>query len=185
LLLAQTMAARAAGRIQGVVELPSPDDPSSAVVYVEEVPGRTFPPPAQPLAMEQHRTQFVPHVLPIVRGTTVRFPNTDRVRHNIFSPSPAKPFNFGIYYPGEERQLRFDELGTVTLLCNIHEQMSAYILVLQNPYFTRVGSDGHYSIDGVPEGRYALALWTERGPKLTRTVVVKSGVVANVTFASP
>jgi plastocyanin len=185
LMLAQTIAARAAGRIEGVVELPSPDDLTSAVVYVEEVSGRTFAPPAQPAVMEQHRTQFVPHVLPILRGTTVRFPNTDRVRHNIFSPSPAKPFNFGIYYPGEEKQLRFDELGTVTLLCNIHEQMSAYILVLQNPYFARVGPDGRYSIDGVPDGRYSVALWTERGPKVSRRVVIKTGKVASVTFANP
>jgi plastocyanin len=175
-------AAPATGRIAGAVDPSLTDDPASAFVYVEEIAGRTFPPPAEPAVMEQQHLQFVPHVLPVVRGTTVRFPNGDRVRHNVFSPSPAKPFNFGIYLPREERQLTFDTLGTVTLLCNIHEQMSAYIVVLQNPYFARLGPDGRYAIDDVPAGRYTLALWTERGARPKQPVVVARGSTVNTRF---
>ena len=167
------------GRIVGAVEPSLVDDPTNAFVYIEEVPSRTFAPPPEPVVMQQRRMQFIPHVLPILRGTTVRFPNTDRVRHNVFSPSRAKPFNFGIYYPGEDRQLTFDTLGTVTLLCNVHEQMSAFIVALQNPYFARVGVDGHYAIDDVPEGRYSLTLWTERGKPRQPVVVKGTTVVAN------
>jgi plastocyanin len=164
------------GRITGAVDPSLVDDPTSAVAYVEDVPGRSFTPPAQPAVMEQRGMQFIPHVLPVLRGTTVRFPNMDRVRHNAFSPSPAKRFNFGIYYPRDERRLTFDMLGTVTLLCNIHEQMSGYVIVLQNPYFARVTTDGRFEIEDVPDGRYQVVLWTER-TRPRQWVTVRGGAV--------
>jgi hypothetical protein len=175
-------AAPGSGRIAGIVDATVVDDPANAFVYVDDVPGRTFPPPPQPAVMGQRQMQFVPHVLPVVRGTTVRFPNDDHVRHNVFSPSSAKPFNFGIYYPREERQLTFDRLGTVTLLCNIHEQMSGYVVVLQNPYFARLGADGSFAIEDVPDGQYSLTLWRERRPRPTQPVVVR-GTTTNVRFS--
>jgi plastocyanin len=140
-----------------------------AVVYVAEVKGREFP-HGKTVEMEQRGQEFSPHVLPIVRGTTVRFPNNDRVRHNVFSPQGPKPFNFGIYPPGATKELVFDKLGVVMLLCNIHESMSAYILVLQNPYFATI-SDQHYRLE-VPEGSYTLVLWSEGRPLEQRKVSV-------------
>jgi len=168
--------AAAPGRISGTVD-PSLTRNAEAVVYIDEVPDKTFEPPTEPAVIEQRQMAFVPHVLPILRGTTVRFPNVDRVRHNVFSPSPAKPFNFGIYYPRESRQITFDKVGVVSLLCNIHETMSGYILVLQNPYFARVGADGKYAIGDVPDGSYTLALWAERGKPLRVPAVVRGGPV--------
>jgi len=143
-----------------------------AVVYLEDVKGREFAPPKEPVELEQRGQAFLPHVLPILRGTTVRFPNHDRVRHNVFSPAGPHPFNFGIYPPGGVKELTFDRLGVVMLLCNIHENMSAFILVLQNPYFARVGEGGRYRLDGVPEGSYTLVLWTEGRPLETRKITL-------------
>src|SRR5258706_10149739 len=146
---------------------------SEAVVYVVEVRGREFAAPREPVEMEQRGQSFLPHVLPILRGTTVRFPNNDHVRHNVFSPAGPRPFNFGIYPPGAIKELTFDALGVVMLLCNIHENMSAFILVLQNPYFARVTPDGRYRIDGVPAGGSTLVLWAEGRPPESRKIFVR------------
>jgi plastocyanin len=145
------------------------------VVYVAEVPGRSFSPPQKPVELEQRGQAFVPHVLPILRGTTVRFPNNDRIRHNVFSPAGPRPFNFGIYPPGSVKEMTFDQLGVVMLLCNIHENMSAFILVLQNPYFALVGDDGRFNLE-LPDGSYSLVLWTEGRPPETRKVTVRGDV---------
>jgi plastocyanin len=184
LLVRLPAAAAGRGKIFGTVDAALTVDPTSALVYVEDVAEKTFAPPAEPALVEQRRMQFVPHVLPILRGTTVRFPNVDRVRHNVFSPSSAKPFNFGIYYPREARELTFDKLGVVTLLCNIHEQMLGYVVVLQNPYFTKVAADGTYAIEGVPDGRYTVALWSERSSRPGMPAVVRGGPV-EITFTGP
>jgi plastocyanin len=175
LLIAFVPAAAWAGRVEGTVS--GLADPDGAVVYVNQAPGR-FPPPAQPPVIEQRGLKFIPHVLPVVLGTRVRFPNNDNTRHNVFSASVAKTFNFGIYPPGGANEITFDKLGQVTLLCSIHENMFGYVLVLQNPYFALVGKDGRYVIDGVPDGSYSVTLWHEKLPApATRTVVVKGAKV--------
>jgi plastocyanin len=170
LLLLPSLAA--ADGLRGKVARTLLADSTDAVVYIAEAPGR-FPPPDKPADIEQRAQKFVPHVLPILRGTLVRFPNNDRVRHNVFSPAGPHPFNFGIYPPGGVKELKLDELGTIMLLCNIHENMSAYVLVLQNPYFTLVGADGHYSLSGVPAGSYTLSLWAEGKVVATRKITVR------------
>lgn len=184
LLVRLPAAAAARGKIFGTVDAALMVDPTNAIVYVQDVPRKTFAPPTEPALVEQRHMQFLPHVLPVLRGTTVRFPNADRVRHNVFSPSSAKPFNFGIYYPREARELTFDKLGVVTLLCNIHEQMLGYVVVLQNPFFTRVAADGSYAIEGVPDGRYVVGLWSERSSPPGRPAVVRDGPV-EIAFTGP
>jgi plastocyanin len=162
-----------AGGVHGKVARPLVTVYTDAVVYIAEAPGKTFTPPSKPVTLEQRGQAFAPHVLPVLRGTTVRFPNNDRIRHNVFSPAGPQPFNFGIYPPGAEKQLLLDQLGVVMLLCNIHENMSAFILVLQNPWFTVVGSDGRYNLENVPEGSYTLTLWSEGKPLVTRKITVR------------
>lgn len=82
-------------------------------------------------------------------GTTVEFPNSDPVSHNVFSISASKRFNLGLYPRGGKRQIKFEQPGVVELLCNVHLEMSGYIVVVKNPYFARTGSDGTYHIAGV------------------------------------
>jgi len=162
-----------AGNVHGKVARGLVGAYSDAVVYVAEVPGKTFPPPPKVVTLEQRGQAFVPHVLPILRGSTVRFPNNDRIRHNVFSPAGPKPFNFGIYPPGSEKELTFDQLGVVMLLCNIHENMSAFILVLQNPWFAAPDGDGRFTLENVPEGTFTLVLWSEGRSPVTRKITVR------------
>lgn len=144
-----------------------------AVVYVERIPGRTYAPARA--VMDQMRLTFVPHVLPIVTGTTVAFPNSDDVRHNVFSPSAAKRFNLGIYPAGDTRHVVFDRAGVVELLCNVHPEMSAYVLVIDTPFAATVGTDGAFAISGVPPGTYTVVAWHERLQPQRQSVTVGEG----------
>ena len=136
-------------------------------------------------AMEQMDERFVPHVLPVLRGTTVDFPNADDVFHNVFSLSSAKTFDLGRFPRGSAKSERFDRSGVVQVFCHIHSDMSAVVLVLDNPYFTVPTASGRYSIDGVPPGDYAVVGWHERIRPVLRTVHVTAGQTARVDFNIP
>ena len=122
--------------------------------------------------MEQKELRFVSHVLAIQVGTTVEFPNSDPLSHNVFSISEAKRFNLGLYSRGTIRRVKFEKPGVVELLCNVHLEMSGYVVVVKNPYFARTGPDGTYRIDSVPGGRHRLRFWHARFPTQERRVQV-------------
>src|SRR5574341_1147337 len=103
------ISAGAPGTIVGTVKVARAADSSNVVVYVDRVEGKTFPPPKDRVTLDQINLTFVPHVLPVLVGTTVAFPNTDEVRHNVFSPSPSKLFNLGTYSSGVTRAVMFDK----------------------------------------------------------------------------
>lgn len=146
-------------------------DLSDFVISVEDLEG-PWPVPTETAVLDQKELRFVPHVLAIQVGTTVEFPNTDPVSHNVFSISDTKRFNLGLYRRGAIRRLRFDRPGIVELLCNVHLEMSAYIVVLKIPYFAQPKSDGTYRIENVPAGQHRLRCWHERLPAQERTVLV-------------
>jgi len=145
--------------------------PASRVVVYLEATGAASPAvPAAHVVMDQRNLAFVPHVLPVTRGTVVEFTNSDDVQHNVFSPSGiAGKFNLGTYGPGATRTITLDKPGDVRVLCNIHMEMEAHILVLDFPYFT-VAQDGRYRIADVPAGTYTLKIWKERWLSFARTV---------------
>ena len=147
------------GRVAGV------SDRENVVVYIEHVDGK-FETPKDHAVMDQLNMEFVPHVLAVLSGTTVDFPNSDTVRHNVYSPTKAKKFNLGIYPVGVTKQQVMDIPGAqaVSLLCAIHAQLAAFIVVLQNPYFTQASHDGTFTIKDVPEGSYMLVAWHEKQP---------------------
>ncbi|MSP74260.1 MAG: hypothetical protein EXR76_19180 [Myxococcales bacterium] len=147
-----------------------------AIVYIEHLPGE-FPPSADPQVIEQRGRKFLPQVVPVLRGSRVVFPNRDVVRHNVFSASKGNVFNFGIYLPGDSREVVFEALGTVTLLCNIHEEMSAYALVLQNPFFKRVEADGTFLLDRVPKGESVVVLWARGAVRARKPTQITAGRV--------
>ena len=151
-----------AGTIEGRVQKGGLDaDLSNFVLSLEDIQG-PFPPPVEPAVMNQKELRFVPHLLVIQVGTTVEFPNSDPLSHNVFSISDAKRFNLGLYSRGTVRRIKFDKPGVVKLLCNVHLEMSAYIVVLKNPYFARTSADGTFRIPNVPAGRHRLRCWHER-----------------------
>ena len=108
-------------------------------------------------------------------GTTVEFPHSDRVFHNVFSLSKAKRFDLGRYPRGASRSVRFDRPGMVRVFCEIHSHMSAFVLVFAHRFFDTTDEAGRYRIDGGPPGTYTLAVWNEGEVRSTREVKVPAG----------
>ena len=166
---------------------PEQEEAGNVVVYLEELsPGRSFPPapPARP-AIRQEGMAFVPHLLAVVKGSTVEFPNADPVFHNVFSLARAATFDLGRYPKGTSRSVRFDKPGIVKVFCHIHSDMSAVILVLDNPLFAVPDAQGRYRIDNVPPGEYRIVAWHERARPLSRKVSSAAGSTSVVDFSIP
>lgn len=170
-LLFITPALLSAGTITGKVQVKGMRDHANAVVYIASVPGQ-FAPQKSP-RMNQTSLSFQPAVLPIVVGTTVQFQNSDDVLHNVFTPSAAGDrFNLGSWPKGQTKPYTFTKLGKVDLLCNVHQEMHASILVLQNPFFSVTDKEGNFRIENVPAGTYTLKVWHERGTGPAQTITV-------------
>ncbi len=163
------------------------DEMSRVVVYLEAVPSSApaLVAPAEPYRIEQVGLEFEPHVLAVVRGSTVEFPNRDAVFHNVFSLSKAQSFDLGRYPSGASRSVRFDTPGVVKVFCHIHSDMSAIIVVLDNRYFATPGRDGKYSIRGIPPGDYRVVPWHERARAAARPIRVDVGQVMRADFDIP
>jgi hypothetical protein len=155
-----------ASDIEGQVIVRSARDNSNAVIYIDRIPGKRFTPPANPVILDQVNLMFVPHVLPVLAGTTVAFPNSDEIRHNVFSPTRQYRLDLGTYPRNSTKYYLFDKPGVVTLLCNIHAEMSAYVIVAETPYFAVSDKTGRFVIREVPPGKYVLQYWHERARPL-------------------
>ena len=172
--------------VKGTVKVPRGKSPEDTVVFVAAIPGKSFKAPEKPAVMDQLRKVFTPHVLVVRRGQRVLFPNSDLVRHNVFSPSAVHRFNLGIYPPGATKEQRFDEEGVVALLCALHPEMSAYIVVTATPWSAKVGPDGKYVLEGIPPGRYELIAWHEGLTETRAKIEVKAaGVEQNFVMHRP
>jgi plastocyanin len=151
---------------------PSSYEPLSFVVNIEDAPkpaekpaSNTTAPAKFRLVMDQKELTFVPHVLPILVGSIVEFPNSDPVYHNVFSFSKTKNFDLGRYPTGHSKTVTFNKPGLVKVYCDMHSQMNAFILVLANPYFTVSDEHGNYSIRDIPAGTYKVKAWFARLPE--------------------
>ncbi len=152
-----------AGTIKGKITVKGARDARDVVVYIDKAPGE-FKPPKEHVKMDQKNLTFIPHVLPVLAGTTVDYLNSDDVLHNVFTPDKcAEKFNLGTWPKGEVRSYTFKEPGCVAvMLCNVHPEMEAWIVVLQNPYFFKTDKKGTYTIENVPAGKYTLKVWHEK-----------------------
>lgn len=120
--------------------------------------GRRSAAPTRGAVLDQKNRAFVPHVLAVQTGTSVKFPNSDNVRHQVYSFSPAKRFQLPLYEGMPAAPVVFDKPGVVTLGCNIHDRMSAYVVVVDTPHFGEA-EKGRVTLQGLPEGRYSLHVW--------------------------
>ncbi len=172
-----------AGTVEGrVLTREAKLDLAGFVVWVDDIEG-PFPPPQRLAIMDQRSLRFVPHVLAIQVGTTVEFANSDPLAHNVFSISSPKRFNLGLYGRGSSRRITFDEPGIVQLLCNVHQEMSAFIVVVKNPYFAQTRPDGTFRIASVPGGTHRLRVWHEDMEDRIREVQVPVAGVAKIAIS--
>jgi plastocyanin len=197
-------ASPAAGGIRGRVELRQPPadheprpnvadlgmhtghgatDRRRSVVYLDPGPRAAFDVRDEPHArMDQRNETFFPHVLAIIAGTTVDFPNNDRTYHNVFSLSKTKAFDLGRYAVGRSKSVRFEKPGIVRVFCDIHSHMSAYILVFSHPYFAVTDEQGRYRIDNVPSGSYTVVAWNEAMATQSRRITVADADDVDLDF---
>jgi len=174
LVALMTAQASMAGSIKGKVS------PGKSVVYLEAA--TTIPSTSdKPATMDQKGLRFEPHVLVVQVGTTVDFLNSDKVQHNVFWPSISgdkkKTHNMGTWPQGQRKAFKFADPGVVTLLCNVHPEMSGFIVVSPTPYFAETDVDGAYTIANVPDGQYTVNAWHE-GKKLQSKKITVSGVTS-------
>ncbi|HYP16803.1 MAG TPA: carboxypeptidase regulatory-like domain-containing protein [Opitutus sp.] len=130
-------------------------------------------PPAEPVVIVQDQEEFSPYVTAVVVGTRVSFPNRDKVQHHVYSLSKPKSFELPLYKDETHEPILFDQPGVVALGCNIHDWMSAYLVVLPTPHFAKTGADGLAPLATLPPGRYRLEVWHPRiAAVVTREVTV-------------
>ena len=170
-------------RIKQEASRPLEKELSDLVVYIKNARGR-FAPPRERSHLDQSNLDFVPNVLPVLVGTIVDFTNNDAVYHNVFSFSPIKRFDLGRYPTGDSRPITFDKPGVVEVFCDIHSHMRSFVVVLENPYFSVVDSEGNFSIPNVPAGTYRLETWHPKLPPQTKEIrVTESGdTVVDIIF---
>jgi len=143
---------------------------SNAVVFVQEPASVQPSAPAAPAIMDQYNKTFVPEMLPIAVGTQVRFPNRDQIRHHVYSFSRPKRFELPLYKGEDAPPVLFDKPGVVKIGCNIHDWMSAIILVLPNDHFAVTKEDGTFSLPGLGAGQYTIAAWHAQARDKTEDV---------------
>jgi plastocyanin len=157
-------------------------DRSDVVVYLEQVP-RKYQALKKPRSLAQRDKSFVPRMIAITKGSTVDFPNEDKLFHNVFSLSEGNTFDLGLYRAGESKSVTFDKTGVVDVYCNIHPNMWAQILVLDNPFFTTSNKDGSFELAKVPPGTYKIAAWINgSGEPVHKEIKVEPGKRAELQF---
>jgi len=170
-----------AGTITGTVSS------GKSVVYVDTIQGKTFPAPTAKPVMDQKGLVFNPHFVVVQQGTTVEFLNSDSVQHNVFWPSISgnkkEGHNLGTWPKGEKRPFTFNTPGVVPLLCNVHPEMSGYIIVSPTPYFAETDASGSYKIENVPDGKYNVVAWHEGMKPQTKSVDVAGTGKADFTLS--
>lgn len=173
------------GSISGTVKATGLASNADAVVYVQVATG-AFKPPAQPVTLDQRKMQFIPHVMPVLAGTTVKFLNSDPTPHNVFSPDGEK-YNLGTWPEGQSKDYTFSKCAkfpcVYTQLCRVHPEMEGFVIVLSNPFYAVSDKEGHFAISGVPAGAYTVAVWHPKLKGQPKPVTVEAGKPAAVDFA--
>ena len=167
--------------IKGKVSVQGLKSAENIAVYIDTIPDKKFEALATKPVMDQAKMTFVPHVMVVQVGTTVEFLNSDPVGHNVYWPgisgNKKLAHNLGTWPKGEKKPFQFNDPGVVPLLCNVHPEMSGYIVVSPTPYFAVTDKSGNYEIKNVPPGKYTIKTWSEDGKVTTQAVEVTSGTV--------
>ena len=195
-------AKKSAGTITGTVKLfkaiaktKGPKSSKDVVVYLEKVAANNFPAPVRPALVDQKGLVFIPHVLVVQKGTPIEFRNSDNDKHNVYflyeqvsgKTKKTKTMDLGTWMPGQKRSHTFKKSKEVITLCKLHLEMAAYVVVLDNPFFTMASFDAKtrqasFIIKNIPPGKYVLKTWHKK-LKLkggSQAVTVEAGKATNV-----
>ena len=167
-----------ANDIKGKVSVQGIKSAENIAVYVDAIPDKKFDAPKDHVVIDQKKMAFIPHVVAIQQGTTVEFLNSDPVGHNGYWPSISGnkklTHNLGTWPKGEKKPFQFNDLGVASLLCNVHPEMSGYVVVVPTPYFAVTDKEGNFEIKNIPAGKYTLKTWSEDGKPTTQAVDVSA-----------
>ena len=175
------------GTIKGKITATKSKYLLDAVIYIDSV-AETFEVPKEHLVMNQKNLVFIPRVMPLLAGTTVDFLNSDDVAHNVFTPDKsADKMNLGTWPKGQIRSFTFarrcDKVCDAQMLCNVHPEMEAFVVILQNPYFTKADTTGSFQINNVPAGSYTLQVWHSKLKTDSQKILVPETGAVQVEFA--
>jgi plastocyanin len=174
-LLVPAHAATVQVKVQDAAGKPVPD----AVVYLESATAKAAAKAAKGVEIAQINKEFTPRVTVLPLGTSVQFPNRDTVRHHVYSFSPAKTFELKLYAGKDASPVTFDKPGIAVLGCNIHDNMVAWVVVVETPYYGHAAAGGSLVLDNVPPGSYRLRTWHPgmpvEAPPLDQALVVPAG----------
>jgi plastocyanin len=149
--------------------------PEEVVIYLKKVPGK-FKAPTKHALLDQKYLQFTTRVLPVLKGTTVDFTNHDPVYHNVFTNSQLNKFDLGRKHNGETVSVKMKNVEVpVKVYCEMHSSMKAYVLVLDNPFFTKVGPGEDFTLKGIPPGTYTMVAWHDYWEPVEQQVTIKKG----------
>jgi len=172
-----------ANEIKGKVSVQGIKSAENIAVYVDAIADKKFDPPKDHVVIDQRKMAFLPHLVAVQQGTTVEFLNSDPVGHNVYWPSISGnkklSHNLGTWPKGEKKPFQFNDLGVASLLCNVHPEMSGYVVVVPTPYFAVTDREGNFEIKNIPAGKYTLKTWSEDGKSTTQAVDL-SGATASV-----
>jgi len=156
---------------------------ADVVIYAEPEAGQKAPMPQRSAEIEQRGLKFMPMVTVIQTGSKISFPNNDKVRHHIYSFSPAHKFDQKLYSGTTATPQVFDKAGLVVLGCNIHDKMVAYVRIVDTPYFSKTDASGATRLD-LPAGKYTVKAWHYHGvggQPSEQAIVVKAGDTLGAT----
>jgi len=163
-----------ANDIKGKVSVQGIKTAENIAVYVDVIADKKFDAPKDLVVIDQRKMSFLPHVVAVQQGTTVEFLNSDSVGHNVYWPSVSGnkklSHNLGTWPKGDKKPFQFNDLGVASLLCNVHPEMSGYVVVVPTPYFAVTDKDGNFEIKNIPAGKYTLRTWSEDGKPTTQAV---------------
>ena len=156
------------------------DEAADAVVYFRPATPVPVILPDAPFVLTTERKTFVPRVLPIPVGASVRFPNNDPILHNVFSTAKEASFDLGLYGRSDGENYRFNQPGVIRVYCNVHHAMVAHVLVMDTPFFTKPDAQGRFRLVGVPTGPGELLVWHERAQLWRQALSVDADVELKV-----
>lgn len=159
------------------------NETENVVVYLEEIGSKgNYTYSGKTPVLTQKNAEFIPKVLPILKGTTINIKNEDKIYHNVFSLSDPKSFNIGRRPKGETVPQTFNKSGVVRVFCDIHSHMSAFIIILDNPFFATGNKNGNYEINNIPPGKYKLNVWHDNFEFESVEININSGETKTVNI---